>query len=1137
MQTIRVAKLLELHLGRADGDNAPAVIEYLSLGAHDVLHQGNNYRSDGRLVDIGPITETIWLEKTSTNIVLTNLNQTLTRRINTKRYRNLVSIITMAQVASDGSLSNHLIFRLYGNSHEIRGTIITLKLESIWARFEQTAPSRNSTSAQAALIAAGLFEGVPVDARDRAFDGAAQDHSNLVLGETVAGVEIQRGARRFVFFGSRTKIRIPIPGQPGATLADDGDDYNRNIIYGGATVPGDLIAAWNPTEQAVLAAYPGTWKNPPERTAPATRFVTLVYAVCEGRLESLTINFRGLAADLIVSGGWSRRVNGLAAGAGGALDNADYSFTIGNAGTFDLEQGAHIAGTPAQYRTVSDGAGRGNNTFTRVLARDAVPGRTKFERVAAFDVVLGTDNQSSMARVITLARNNVWSADHHGYGTALVAVTLAAGDLWGSSFPSIDFTTAGRHVSVFTAEFGESPNSAEQVTHNPAWVIYDLLTNRRFGRGLDAAEINLDSFINGAGDYAHAFTSGDFDTTCRGVLTGDISYHDALRAVLDATNSHLVTGRDGRIHLLVKHYPSPAALARARSLIFDRTNRGPITKLRYAQTSEVYNQARVQVPIVNRQPGETYEITVRDPVALAADQDQKSEINIEAPMAGAELDAAGEPTHETLESLTELARSAIDRSRLYTTAEFETFMWEFRDEITVGSLVTLADPVMLPGLQPLGRVTELSFEEFGRLKVKWVEFHPDIYDTTRSVQRYLSIIPGPGSVVRRPVVEQVFGLEARQNTTVLNDGTAHYTLQVSWLPTAGSTTEVRINGIQGTILHSQYLPGTSEIESPGLAAGETYTITVRHLLGGYSEPIVLVRTIAASDGAVRRPGDVTGLRVEQAGQVITFRWEEVADYDLAGYVIRFGGRDTDFSDSTTLTRSTRGTTISSAVLLAGPYTFWITAINTSGLESALPGASDFYVFDSRQEIIQVLSAPNFRSGRLEPFSFDVAGFGFVRHHTGVLIPQSRMPASDDAAFDSVIPLPFNKDLDAAFAIPSYDNVFFDLGRVANIAFSVQAIQRDLGGVVDAELPARSVFTSVVVSDTPRIEGGNSAAFGVVTRCRYLRPRVAFVAGALPGTTAQDYYTTLSGQNGFEPSEFRPRVLVDLILTLSIMPEE
>ncbi len=187
-----------------------------------------------------------------------------------------------------------------------------------------------------------------------------------------------------------------------------------------------------------------------------------------------------------------------------------------------------------------------------------------------------------------------------------------------------------------------------------------------------------------------------------------------------------------------------------------------------------------------------------------------------------------------------------------------------------------------------------------------------------------------------------------------------------------------------------------------LEAGVAYDVRVRSInVSGFKSAFtsVLNHTVG---GKTTAPADVGQFTATQNGFVVNFKWPQVADKDLAGYVIRIGPRtdpDLSYANATPLTEVTKGTAITNAHVPAGDWRFFLKAVDTSGNESTNALTADLVVVNFNDTITQNDQEPDW-IGVLISRGTTV---GFVRHQIikddgtfkGILIPDSQDGAAGD----------------------------------------------------------------------------------------------------------------------------------------------
>jgi predicted phage tail protein len=202
---------------------------------------------------------------------------------------------------------------------------------------------------------------------------------------------------------------------------------------------------------------------------------------------------------------------------------------------------------------------------------------------------------------------------------------------------------------------------------------------------------------------------------------------------------------------------------------------------------------------------------------------------------------------------------------------------------------------------------------------------------------------------------------------IAEDGTVHDRIRVTWdLPTdqfvlSGGLVEIQFKtsaAVDWEIAPDSPADQNFSYVSP-VEPGVSYDVRIRFINALKSKSAF---TAPASHVVVRKtdsPADVTGFSASQNGEVVNFRWVQVVDNDLAGYEIRFGEREnTNWPSATALTKVTRGTAITNAMVPMGDWTFFIKAIDTTGNESANAAQTNAVVSATFATVLQRQQAPD-----------------------------------------------------------------------------------------------------------------------------------------------------------------------------------
>jgi len=122
--------------------------------------------------------------------------------------------------------------------------------------------------------------------------------------------------------------------------------------------------------------------------------------------------------------------------------------------------------------------------------------------------------------------------------TAYIAITLKAqGTLSGS--PTITSIVEGRKVWT---------PAGERFTRNPAWIVWDLLTNTRYGVGLPASHLSLESFTAAAA-YCDELVDGEPRFTLDYIIDSQRPAIDVLRDMLSCCRGYILAREKAELHI------------------------------------------------------------------------------------------------------------------------------------------------------------------------------------------------------------------------------------------------------------------------------------------------------------------------------------------------------------------------------------------------------------------------------------------------------------------------------------------------------------------------------------------------------------------------------------------------------------
>ena len=214
-----------------------------------------------------------------------------------------------------------------------------------------------------------------------------------------------------------------------------------------------------------------------------------------GFLSSLVKSITGAIGDVI---GWLTGIE-------------EPNYDDQNRGTLVNKQ-SNVASIPVIYGTrkvggtrvfVSTGGGKKNeylyialvlsegeiDQIGDVYINDVLSTDSKFSGLVTIEKYLGTDSQTYST--LLAEADDTWGADHRLRGVAYLAMRFKYDPDVFSSIPEVQAVVRGRKVY--------NPSTATTVySSNPALCLRDYLTNPRYGKGLDSALLDDDSFIAAA---------------------------------------------------------------------------------------------------------------------------------------------------------------------------------------------------------------------------------------------------------------------------------------------------------------------------------------------------------------------------------------------------------------------------------------------------------------------------------------------------------------------------------------------------------------------------------------------------------------------------------------------------------------
>lgn len=178
----------------------------------------------------------------------------------------------------------------------------------------------------------------------------------------------------------------------------------------------------------------------------------------------------------------------------------------------------------------------------------------------------GTTTQTVDTALQTSVGSSVWTNNHKLQGVSYFAMQLDAnGDVYGGQLPTVTMVLEGKKIlNVSTLTEGDtsgdlnSGNYTTSADQNPADVMYDYLTNKVFGKGLDhdangnyqaGLHINLASFQQARSDCIGA--RGGSGYNINGFLQTEKQLFDNVGEILETCNG-MILFVDGKYEMRIK---------------------------------------------------------------------------------------------------------------------------------------------------------------------------------------------------------------------------------------------------------------------------------------------------------------------------------------------------------------------------------------------------------------------------------------------------------------------------------------------------------------------------------------------------------------------------------------------------------
>lgn len=652
---------------------------------------------------------------------------------------------------------------------------------------------------------------------------------------------------------------------------------------------------------------------------------------------------------------------------------------------------------------------RSGGTYNFFIGEDDAPTRFKISYKWKPTVVtdgpvkvrihLGTAGQAADSELV--AKNIGWTADHKLSGVAYLYVVLNwSQEKFPQGIPNIKAKIRGKKLY-------DPRTSTTYWSENTALAARDYILHPH-GVGATSSEIDEASFIAAANicDEPVTLAAGGTEPryTCNGVVDLGMLPKHAIKQILSSAAGVLLW-RQGVYSAQVGAYTAPTLPA-----ITADDLRGPIRVRPRASRQDLYNAVRGTFVDPTRywQPNDFPPVKN----ATYATQDGGDVIwrDIALPF------TISGPTAQRL------AKIMLEKSRQGITVEMQCKPTCFR--IAVWETVQVTLPQLGWAAKEF-KVVSWAVADNGGVDLTLQEEAAACYDWNSGLETVID--PAPDLLL--PTLNETtppanFRLSSGVPQMVItNDGTVVLRVRATWddpaneFVTAGGRVEIQWK----LAADSDWLPGQTldgalaEAFIEPITGGVAYDFRARfiNVAGVPSFWTMIYGYVGSAKDAP--PSNVSSLAAQPHVGLVLFRWSRVADTDLAGYELRYNGvGNTDWDSASIITRTTRGTQITTGIVPPGSWTFLIKAVDTTGNVSAVAATSNAVIVNSNIAVLQ----------RYEPDYWETGALinCIVHGPTRDLIVKSQAASAEAAGWDT-----FSEAVVDAYAAASYQTPEFDLG--------------------------------------------------------------------------------------------------------------
>src|SRR6056300_1071233 len=479
----------------------------------------------------------------------------------------------------------------------------------------------------------------------------------------------------------------------------------------------------------------------------------------------------------------------------------------------------------------------------------------------------GTTGQLASSLLTTLSS---WGSNHKLSGLCYIAFRITWDADKFTSIPKIQAKVQGKKVVSYNASLvAQSP----AYSSNPAWCLLDYLTNTTYGKGINIADIDLQSFYNAsqiASTQVTPYSVGSdinlFD--CNSVIDTNQKIIDNVRFLLRGMRGFLPYTQ-GKYKLILEE-------SGTASLNLNKDNIIGGIKLSSEKKNEKYN--RININYIN--PEKNYEVdTIVYPETDAEHQTLKTEDGGFLQEFQLDLQMITNP-YQALE----FGKVVLNRSRnqlgLTLTANYSAM------DLAIGDIVSVTDDILGMSAKPF-RVVSMSINLNYTVQLSLIEHQDSWYTWEENNEQPVvpdSSLPNPFTVqppasltLSDELIEYAEGITITRLNIEITASPDSFVKQYLVEAKLDTETNYKVIG-QGDDLNYELL---------NVIDDRTYNVRVKALnsLGVSSSFVTANRKIV---GATEPPQDVSGFNVNyQGSNQMQLNWLPNNDLDISYYEIRY----------------------------------------------------------------------------------------------------------------------------------------------------------------------------------------------------------------------------------------------------------